>query len=142
MKSNRKGNKLETEAMEVYNSLGFQTWKAATKKIKKKRKDGGTYYISLQQDIAGVFDFIAWDDEEVHLVQVKSSESHASEARKKINNSNMSKTGVTQVVLMRIHRKKHHFIAWVLLEDGKWDRQEFNESRMVDGYRGYDITEE
>jgi len=133
--SSKKGTGLETEAMEVYNKWGYQTWKPANASVRIGTDEKGKgKYINRQQDIASAFDFIAWDDEEVHLVQVKNDEGNSSRARKKIEKLNMVQDKVIQVVLMRIFRKKRQFIAWVLIS-GKWDRQEFNEDRMIDDYQ-------
>lgn len=133
--SSKKGSGLEKEAMEVYERWGYQTWRPANASVRIGTDENGKgIYINKQQDISGAFDFIAWDEEEVHLVQVKNDEGNASRARKKIEKLNMAQEKVIQVVLMRIFRKKKQFIAWVLI-NGKWDRQEFNEDRMVDNYQ-------
>lgn len=143
--SNKKrGNELEKEAMNVYNKWGFQTWRPANASVRigTDPETGRPIYINKQQDIAGAFDFIAWDGSEVHLVQVKTSgsnESHPSEARKKIDNLEMSPHKVTQVVLMRIFRKKEHFIAWVLQDFGEWDRRELNGHDFLGIVDGSDI---
>ena len=140
--SSKKGTGLEKEAMEVYNKWGYQTWKPANASVRiGTDNEGRPRYINRQQDIASAFDFIAWDDEEVHLVQVKNDEGNSSRARKKIEKLNMAQDKVVQVVLMRIFRKKRQFTAWVLIS-GKWDRQNFNEDRMIDNYQGYDHTED
>ncbi len=104
----RIGSNREKEAAEMFESLGFRTWRP----IGVRRP--------FSKDICGAFDIIAWDDTDVYLIQVKSDNSDAAKARKKISALGIP-DHVIQVVLMRRPKKKKVFMAWRLYCSG-WQR--------------------
>ena len=108
-KTKRKGSDREREACDIFESMGFQTWRP----VGVRRP--------FSKDICGAFDIIAWDGMEVYLVQVKSDLSDASMSRKKILALGMPDWAVTQVVLMRRPKQKHVFVRWQLYAAG-WKR--------------------
>ena len=110
MSTNSKGNKHEREAVALYESWGFQTWRP----VGVRRP--------YSKDIAGAFDLMAWTEKELHLVQVKSDPSDASKARKKINTLGLPRGSIVPVVLMRIPRQPHRFRGWVMDSTGDWVR--------------------
>ena len=117
----KKGSDREKEACDIFESMGFQTWRP----MGVRR--------TFSKDICGVFDIIAWNQEEVYLVQVKSDPSDASKARKKISALNMPDYLVTQVVLMRRPNQEKVFAQWRLYQSG-WKRK--------DDFKGIEEDEE
>lgn len=107
----RKGTEREKEAEEILESMGYQTWRA--KAVRRP----------FSKDICGAFDIIAWNDEEIYLIQVKSDPSDASKARKKISALKMPDYLVTQIVLMRRPKQKKVFAQWRLYQSG-WKRKD------------------
>ena len=103
----RKGTKHEREAMELYESWGYKTWKPA----KSSRRIGDTW-VSQSQDICNLFDFLAYNEHNLHFVQVKSDESDASKARKAIDGAGLPIWSVNLVVMARLPRKPGKFIIW------------------------------
>jgi hypothetical protein len=110
--------------------MGFRTWKPGAS-VKRVRPG---VFVSQSQDIARAFDFIAWNESEVHLIQSKSpgsNESHASEARKLIDSVGMDPTVVVQRVMMRV--KRYTFVVWTRQHDGSWKRNgTFTKGDVID----------
>ena len=105
------GDDREKEACEIFESMGFQTW----------RPIGSGWRLS--KDICEAFDIFAWNEEEVYLVQVKSDPSDASKSRKKISSLNIPEYLITQVVLMRRPDQDKVFAQWQLYQSG-WQRKD------------------
>lgn len=116
MSSKSKGNKHEKEAREIYQRAGFVVWSPG----RSSRCIGPGRFVSQPQDVFDAFDFLATTNIEIHWVQVKSGESHASEARTLIDTIPMPK-GTVRVVMCRIPRKVGWFKAWINRGEG-WIR--------------------
>ena len=119
----RKGTKHEKEAMELYESWGYKTWKPAN----SSRAIGPGRFISESQDICNVFDFLAYNEHNLHFVQVKTwdkSESQPSKARKAIDEGGFPIWSVNLVVMARLPRKPGKFVIWLHNPElGKWQRE-------------------
>lgn len=115
-----KGRKHEKEAMAVFEELGARTWCPAN----SSRAVGPGRFISESQDIMEAFDFVAWHRYAIEFVQVKSQESHASEARRQIDDLGLPPPSLDlyYTVLARIPRKPGQFIRWMKHRDGTWVR--------------------
>jgi len=105
--------------MDLYQRKGFKTWKPAN----ASRCVGPGRFISASQDILDAFDFVAVNKDEIHMVQVKSNESHASEARTLIDTIEMPKE-VLRVVMCRIPGKPYHFKIWISRGGGVWGKDD------------------
>ena len=111
MSTKSKGRKHEREAMEVYKEWGYKTWHPAN----SSRAIGPGRFISQSQDICECFDFIAWNEQNIHLVQVKTwdkSEAAPSRARKLIDEGKFPIWSVNLVVMARIPMKPKRFVMW------------------------------
>lgn len=124
-----KGASFVREARDVYEALGFQTWSPGNKAIwiPDPKNPGRRIPISQSQDIAELFDLLAWRaPHEIHFVQVKKddSESTCSKARLAIDASGFPYCVATLIVLNRVPRKKNYFTRWIKCE-GEWKRDTF-----------------
>ena len=122
MTTKSKGRKHEKEAMAVFREWGYGVWEPAN----SSRCIGPNKWISQAQDIAGCFDFMAWNTNNLHLVQVKTwdkGESHACEARKLIDAGKFPIWSVNLMVMARIPYKPKQFVIWHYdAEFEKWIR--------------------
>ena len=127
-----KGRKHEKEAMDVYEAMGARTWHPAN----SSRAIGPGKFISESQDIAECFDFMAWKEFCIDFVQVKSQESHASEARKAIDELGMPPPSkdICYIVLMRMPRKPRRFIQWVKDGYGIWHRGTWPSQKQIEDF--------
>lgn len=134
MSTKSKGRKHEKEAMAVYEKLGAGTWSPA----KSSRCVGPDRWISQSQDIMEAFDFIGWNHRCIDFVQVKSGESHASEARKLIDELDLPypSRDIAYIVLMRIPRKPRRFVRWIKDRQGKWHRGPWPEEYQIEHFGG------
>ena len=126
MNTKSKGNKHEKEMREIYSKAGFLVWSPG----RSSRCIGPGKFISTPQDVFDAFDFIATSPIEIHWVQVKSNESHASEARTLIDTIPMP-PGTIRVVVCRIKGKVGWFLAWVNRGAG-WIRSETIENDLFE----------
>jgi hypothetical protein len=119
-----KGQQHVREAREHYKAQGMATWAPGN----KAHFIGPGRVVSQSQDIAELFDFMAWNEAgDFSFVQVKSGESHSSEARTKIDKSGFPYQETNLVVMCRVPRKKGVFICWVKGCDGEWIRYRTDE---------------
>ena len=116
-----KGRKHEKEAMAVYEGWGYKVWAPAN----SSRAIGPGKFISESQDIFECFDFVAANEHNLHLVQVKTwdkSEAEPAKARKKIDALGF-KWCANLVVMARLPRKPGRFVMWRYEPDQKvWVR--------------------
>ena len=106
------GQKHVNEAMKVYISRRYRVWKPGNKAI----FIGPGRAISASQDIAQCFDFMAWNDDNLDFVQVKTNVSDVSKAKRWIEQQKLPEFRIVDyVILRRIKGHPYYFDKWVLV---------------------------
>jgi hypothetical protein len=112
-----KGNKFVNEAKELFEKAGFIVWKPGMKAV----FIAPGKVISSSQDIFECYDLVATSINNIIWIQVKSNESHSSEARTKIDELPMPNDTV-RLVIMRVPKKRYLFRAWLKQTKEGWTK--------------------